>query len=85
MPPLTESTEKSDVSPSSPIFQKLYGIAYTRYRKAKFWDDACNEYIDVEPQKGSRDLDLVIESVDRRKCVGFEMKVSVHNFLTDNP
>jgi len=67
------------------FFQKTCGIAYTRYRKANFWDDVCNEYIDVEPQKGSRDLDLVIESGDRRKCAGFEMKVSVQNFLTDHP
>lgn len=70
-----------------PYALKKYGSSssFSIYRKAMFWDDICNEAVDIEPNRGSRNLDLVIADKGKETILGMEIKISVQNFLTDKP
>lgn len=65
--------------------RKRFGSSFSIYREAVFWDEICNEAVDVEPDKGSRNLDLVIGDEDATGFLGMEIKTSIQNFLTDTP
>lgn len=65
--------------------RKTYGHSFSMYRKALFWDEICNEAVDVNPEKGSRNLDLVISADDTKVFLGIEVKTAIQNFLTNKP
>lgn len=64
---------------------KYGSSSFSMYRKAMFWDEICNEAVDIEPERGSRNLDLVITDQGENIILGMEVKTSVQNFLTDKP